>query len=114
MNKKMPPIHPGEILLEEFLKPMKITQYKLAKTIKVPQIRISEIIRGIRAITPDTAIRLAKYFKMSKGFWLNLQNQYDLEVACDNSENEKIESLKGKDLKIANSISLALSRRTFL
>lgn len=111
MNKKMPPIHPGEILLEEFLKPMKITQYKLAKDIKVSQIRISEIVRGLRTITPDTAIRLGKYFKLSKGFWLNLQSQYDLEVACDKLENEKIESLKEKDLKTANSIATTLREK---
>ena len=74
MNKKrLPPIHPGEILLEEFLKPMSISQYRLAKDIHVPARRINEIVLGKRAIGPDTALRLARYFSLSERFWLNLQ-----------------------------------------
>jgi len=76
---KLPNIHPGEILLEEFLKPMNITAYKLAKDIKIPQTRISQIIKGKRRITTDTALRLAKYFGTSVQFWLGLQNDYDIE-----------------------------------
>ncbi len=79
----LPPIHPGEILLKEFLDPMGITQYRLAKAINVPARRINEIVQGKRAITPDTALRLSLFFKMSEGFWLNLQTRYDLETAKD-------------------------------
>jgi addiction module HigA family antidote len=75
---KLISIHPGEILLEEFLSPLKISQYRLAKDIRVPPIRISEIVRGKRAITADTALRLGKYFKTTPQFWMNLQNHYDL------------------------------------
>ncbi len=69
--------HPGEILLEEFLKPMSITQYRLAKEIGVPQRRISEIVSGDRSVTPDTGLRLSRYFSMSDGFWIGLQMDYD-------------------------------------
>jgi addiction module HigA family antidote len=72
------PIHPGEILLEEFLNPMGITQYRLAKSINVPQRRIGEIVHGKRAITADTALRLGRFFGMEAQFWLNLQSRYDL------------------------------------
>jgi len=72
------PIHPGEILLEEFLNPMGISQYRLAKDISVPQRRISEITQGKRAITADTALRLGRFFNMEAQFWLNLQARYDL------------------------------------
>ena len=72
------PIHPGEILLEEFLIPMGISQYRLAKNISVPQRRISEIVHGNRAITADTALRLGRFFGMEAQFWLNLQSRYDL------------------------------------
>lgn len=72
------PIHPGEILLEEFLRPLDISQYRLAKDISVPQRRISEIVQGKRAITADTALRLGRYFGMEAQFWLNLQSRYDL------------------------------------
>ena len=73
----MPPVHPGEILLEEFLKPMGITQYRLAKDINVPARRINEIVHGKRAITANTALRLGKYFNMSPQFWINLQSHFD-------------------------------------
>jgi addiction module HigA family antidote len=82
-KEKLPPIHPGEILLEEFLKPMSISQYRLAKEISVPARRINEIVQGKRAITPDTALRLSRYFGMSERFWVNLQARYDIEVAKD-------------------------------
>ena len=72
------PIHPGEILLEEFLRPLEISQYRLAKDISVPQRRICEIVQGKRAITADTALRLGRYFGMEAQFWLNLQSRYDL------------------------------------
>jgi addiction module HigA family antidote len=77
---KMPPIHPGEILLEEFLKPMGISQYRLAKDISVPARRINEIVHGKRGVTADTALRLARYFGTTERFWMNLQTHYDLEV----------------------------------
>lgn len=80
MTKKIQPIHPGEILHEEFLLPFKISQYRLAKDIAVAPIRISEIIRGSRAISADTALRLGKYFNVSPEFWLNLQAHYELAV----------------------------------
>jgi addiction module HigA family antidote len=82
-EQKLPPIHPGEILLEEFLRPMGISQYRLAKDISVPPRRINEIIHGTRAITPDTALRLSRYFGLSERFWLNLQSRYDIEVEKD-------------------------------
>ena len=78
--REIPPIHPGEILLEEYLKPMGITQYRLAKDIHVDPRRINEIIHGQRSITADTALRLARYFGTSERFWLNLQSRYDLEL----------------------------------
>ncbi len=82
-SKKMAPLHPGEILLEEFLKPMNLSQNRLALDIRVPARRINEIIQGKRRITADTAVRLAKYFDMSPQFWLGLQMDYDLDVAED-------------------------------
>lgn len=82
-KKKLPPIHPGEILEEEFLKPMGISQYRLAKDISVPPRRINEIVHGKRSITADTALRLGKFFGISAQFWLNLQTRFDLEIAED-------------------------------
>jgi len=82
-SKKIATIHPGEILLEEFLKPMGISQNRLALDIRVPARRINEIVRGKRRITADTALRLAKYFGMSPQFWLGLQMDYDLDIAED-------------------------------
>ena len=79
-RKAHPPIHPGEILLEEFLEPMELSQYRLAKDISVPARRINEIVHGKRGITADTALRLARYFDISERFWMNLQTRYDLEV----------------------------------
>ncbi len=77
--KKLPNIHPGEVLEEEFLKPLNISAYRLAKEAKIPQTRISEILKARRRITADTALRLAKFFGTSPQFWLGLQNDYDLE-----------------------------------
>ncbi len=77
--KKLPNIHPGEILAEEFLKPLNLSAYRLAKETKIPQTRISEIIKGKRRVTADTALRLAKFFGNTPKFWLGLQNDYDLE-----------------------------------
>jgi len=83
VSTKMAPVHPGEILLEEFLEPLDISQYRLAKDISVPARRINEIVHGTRAITADTALRLARYFGTSERFWLNLQARYDLEIEKD-------------------------------
>ena len=80
---KLPPIHPGEILLEEFLKPLGVTQYRLARDIGVHPRRINEIVHGKRAVTADTALRLSRYFGTSERFWLNLQTHYDLDVEKD-------------------------------
>lgn len=82
-TKKMTPIHPGEILAEEFLNPMEISQYKLAKDISVAPRRINEIVHGKRAVSADTALRLGRYFSISPQFWLNLQSHYDLAMAED-------------------------------
>lgn len=86
--EKLNNIHPGEILLEEFLIPLEITAYRLAKETYIPQTRISEIIKGNRRITADTALRFSKYFGTSAKFWLGLQDDYDLEEETRNKENE--------------------------
>ena len=83
MAKKMPPVHPGEILSEEFLKPLGVSQYRLARDVKVDPRRINAIVLGKRAVTADTALRLSRYFGLSERFWLNLQARYDLEVEKD-------------------------------
>jgi len=80
VTRKLPAIHPGEILLEEFLNPLGISQYQLAKDSSVPPRRINEIVHGQRSITADTALRLARYLGTSERFWLNLQSRYDLDV----------------------------------
>jgi len=82
-KEKLAPIHPGEILMEEFLKPLGISQYRLAKDINVGARRINEIVQGKRSISADTALRLSRYFNLSERFWLNLQARYDLEVEKD-------------------------------
>lgn len=86
--KKLPNIHPGEVLLEEFLEPMGISQYRLAKDLKIPQTRISEIVKRNRRISADTALRLGKYFGTSAKFWLGLQDDYDLEESENKLANE--------------------------
>ena len=83
MTTKLPPIHPGEILLEEFLRPMGISQYRLAKSISVPPRRINEVVHGNRAVTADTALRLSRFFGTSERFWMNLQTRYELEREKD-------------------------------
>ena len=82
-RKRLPPVHPGEILLEEFLTPLDLSQYRLAKGLSVPPRRINEIVHGTRAISADTALRLARFFGTSDRFWLNLQAAYDLDVERD-------------------------------
>ena len=96
MSKRdLAPIHPGEILLEEFLNPMDISQYRLSKDISVDPRRINEIVHGQRAISADTALRLGHYFGMTPQFWLNLQSHYDLEL-LDMTKGDKIE----KEVKV--------------
>jgi len=87
MATKLPAVHPGEVLLEEFLAPTGLSQYRLAKDISVPPRRINEIVHGKRAITADTALRLARYLGTTPRFWLNLQAQYDLDVEADRLGN---------------------------
>ena len=88
MDDKIPPITPGEILMEEFLGPMGVTQNKLAVSIGVPPRRINEIVHGTRRITADTALRLGRYFGVSAQFWINLQSHYDLEIERDALRDE--------------------------
>lgn len=95
MSDRLPLVHPGEILQEEFLKPMNISQYRLAKEINVPARRINEIVHGTRAISADTALRLARFFQMSDYFWLNLQTQYDIE-----QEKERLQDRLEKEVHI--------------
>lgn len=83
MPTRLEPVHPGEILMEEFLEPMELSQYRVAKDIGVPPIRINEIVHGKRSVTADTALRLARFFGTSERFWMNLQVRYDLEVEKD-------------------------------
>lgn len=98
-TRKMKPIHPGEILLEEFLKPMGLSQNRLANDIGVPPRRINEIVHGKRRITADTALRLAHYFKMSPQFWLGLQMDYDLDI-----EEEKLSKRLEKEVRIYETV----------
>ncbi len=80
-SRKLPPIHPGEILFEDFMKPLGLSRYRVARDIGVPPLRIGQIVSGQRAITADTAMRLARYFGTSAALWLRLQSHYDLEIA---------------------------------
>jgi len=105
MSKKFAPIHPGEILLEEFLQPMSISQYRLAKDISVHPRRINEIIHGKRSISADTALRLSRYFGLSERFWLNLQARYDLEV-----EKDRLEGRLENEVKVLASDQVAHAR----
>jgi addiction module HigA family antidote len=89
-DEKLTPVHPGEILLEEYLKPLGISQNRLGRDLGVPAQRINEIVRGQRAITVDTALRLARYFKTTPQFWLNLQARYDLELAQETRLVERV------------------------
>lgn len=92
---KIPAVHPGEILMEEFLKPMRISQNHLALNIKVPARRINEIVLGKRSLSIDTALRLARYFGNSPEFWLNLQMHFDLEI-----QKEKLGSILEEEIKV--------------
>lgn len=94
-RRKMQPIHPGEVLLDEFLTPMGISQYRLAKEISVPPRRINEIVQKKRGISADTALRLGRYFNMSPEFWMNLQGHYDLE-----SERDKLAHKLEKTVRV--------------
>jgi len=104
-QSKLPPVHPGEVLLEEFLKPLDISQYRLAKSMSVPPRRINEIVLGKRNVSADTALRLGRYFGTSEEFWLNLQTQYDLDVERDRLglrlESEVIQLVPHNQKKIA-------------
>jgi len=93
-TNKIPPVHPGEILKEEFLDAMGISQYRLSKDISVPPRRINEIVHGKRSITADTALRLGRFFNMSPQFWTNLQAHYDLEKEVDNLGKKLTEEVK--------------------
>jgi addiction module HigA family antidote len=93
-KNKIPPVHPGEILLEEFLKPMGVSQNRLALDMRVPPRRINEIVHGKRRITADTALRLARYFGMSAQFWLGLQMDYDLDT-----EEDKLGERLGEEVR---------------
>ena len=88
MTKKLNPIHPGEVLNEEFLKPLSISQNQIARDIKVAPRRINEIVQGKRRVTADTALRLGIYFKTSPQFWMNLQSAYDLDIEVDEAGNK--------------------------
>ena len=87
-KRELPPVHPGEVLLHDFMQPMGITKYRLAKAIHVPATRIGEIIAGRRAITPDTDLRLCRFFGLSDGYWMRGQIRYDLELAQSQIEDE--------------------------
>ena len=102
MKRDMPPVHPGEILLEDFLKPMGITQYRLAKSIGVPQRRIGEIVSGRRSITADTALRLARFFGTDAQSWMNLQGHYALATAEEKLEEKIVKTVK--PYKLAHAI----------
>ena len=95
MDNMLSPIHPGEILLEDFMKPLGLSQYRLAQDIGVTPIRISQIVHGKRAITADTALRLSRYFGLSERFWLNLQARYDLET-----EKERLKGRIEDEVKV--------------
>jgi len=98
-KKMMDPIHPGEILMEEFLEPLGISQYRLAKGISVPPRRINEIVHGKRSITADTALRLSRFFGTTERFWLNLQVRYDLEV-----EKDRLEDVLERDVTVFRAV----------
>ena len=99
--EKLANVHPGEILNFEFLEPLEITAYRLSKDLRIPQTRISEIIKGNRRITADTALRLSKYFGNSAKFWLGIQDDYDIEKEKESKESELNEIIKFKDKNVA-------------
>jgi addiction module HigA family antidote len=93
-REKLPPIHPGEILLEEFLKPLGISQHRIAKDINVPFALINEIVHGKRSINPEIALRLSRYFGLSERFWLNIQSRYDLEIEKDRLKDRLVSEVQ--------------------
>src|SRR4051794_29069223 len=97
--QKLPPVHPGEVLLEEFLTPLSVSQSRLARDTSVPPRRINEIVRGTRSITADTALRLARYFGTTERFWLNLQAHYDLEVEKERLGDRLAREVVKRDLR---------------
>jgi len=100
MDDTLSPIHPGEVLLEDFMKPLGLSQYRLARDIGVTPIRISQIVHGQRSITVDTAMRLARYFSTSAGVWLRLQVRYDLEVA-----EKELSPRINREVKVSHAIN---------
>jgi len=105
IQKRLPPIHPGEILRAEFMEPLQLSMNRLAMDLRVPVTRIAEIVHERRAITPDTALRLARYFDTSARFWLNLQSAYDLEIA----EDESFRSIEREVRPLSSAASAARS-----
>ena len=103
-EERLPPVHPGEVLLEDFMKPFGLSQYRLAQELNVPALRISQIVHGKRAVTADTALRLARYFGTSANVWMRLQARYDLEVA----EAELAERVK-REVKVRQPLTPALA-----
>ena len=101
---RLPPVHPGEVLLEDFMKPLGLSQYRLAQELNVPAMRISQIVHGKRSITADTALRLARYFGTSADVWMRLQARYDLEIA----EAELAERVE-REVKVRESLMPALA-----
>ncbi|HOT92501.1 MAG TPA: HigA family addiction module antitoxin [Anaerolineae bacterium] len=108
-EEKLPPIHPGEVLWEDFMQPLGLSQYRLAKDIGVSTLRISQIVRGQRAITADTALRLARYFGTSAAVWMRLQARYDLEVA----EQQKGEQI-AREVKVLARPPTTLAQQTVI
>src|SRR5258708_7758387 len=105
LKKLLPPIHPGEILGADFMEPMGLSMNRLALDLRVPVTRIAEIVHERRGVTPDTALRLARYFNTSAGFWMNLQSAYDLEVAQDKLSRVIEREVRPADLAAANAAS---------
>ena len=104
--EKLPPVHPGQVLLEDFIKPLGLSQYRMAKDIGVPTLRISQIVRGRRSITADTALRLARYFGTSAAVWLRMQARHDLEIAEAKTAkriNREVKVLQATQSPVSNS-----------
>ena len=106
-TRKIAPIHPGEILLHDFMEPLGLSQYALAKALDVTPMRVSQIVRGQRAVTADTALRLSRYFSTRPGWWLDLQTHYDLETAADELEARIARSVKPCALRPAPELAPA-------
>ena len=100
--KKLPPIHPGEILLEEFMKPLGLSQNALARHLGVDPRTVNQIVNRKRAVTANMALRLARYFRMTPGFWMNLQARYDLETAKDTAEAEIRRTVKPRPVRLSH------------